>query len=127
VLEEIEVAVAERPLATYTTAAIVVAVLVVIAVAVAFAFGSPAMAQGVPSGAVSCSGCHAPKGSGGPVVSLTGRPADEIVTALLQFRSGERRATVMDRIAKGFSDDEIRAIAEWFAEGGERSARRSQP
>ncbi|GAB4367101.1 MAG: PAS domain-containing protein [Kiloniellaceae bacterium] len=36
VLEELEVAVAERPLATYTTAAIVVAVLVVVAVAVAF-------------------------------------------------------------------------------------------
>lgn len=36
VLEEVEVAVAEQPLATYTTAAIVVAVLVVIAVAVAF-------------------------------------------------------------------------------------------
>jgi cytochrome c553 len=27
------------------------------------------------------------------------------------FRSGQRPATVMDRIAKGFSDDEIRAIA----------------
>ncbi|MEQ8355941.1 MAG: PAS domain-containing protein [Kiloniellaceae bacterium] len=36
ILEEAEVGVAERPLATYTTAAIVVAVMVVIAVAVAF-------------------------------------------------------------------------------------------
>ena len=36
VLEEIEVAVAERPLATYTTAAIVIALMVVVAVAVAF-------------------------------------------------------------------------------------------
>ncbi len=36
VLEEVEVATAERPLATYSTAAVLVAVLVVIAVAIAF-------------------------------------------------------------------------------------------
>jgi len=34
---------------------------------------------------------------------------------MLAFRSGERPATVMGRIAKGFSDDEIRAIAAWVA------------
>ncbi|WP_340117460.1 hypothetical protein [Pelagibius sp. 7325] len=96
-------------------------------VAVAVALCCPAMAQQAPSGAVSCSGCHASAGSGGPVASLADRPAEEIVTALLQYRSGERTATVMDRIAKGFSDDEIHAIAEWFAAGGEQSARRSQP
>jgi cytochrome c553 len=31
------------------------------------------------------------------------------------FRSGARQATVMDRIAKGFSDEETRAIAIWLA------------
>jgi len=31
------------------------------------------------------------------------------------FRSGERPSTVMGRIAKGFSDDEIHAIAAWLA------------
>jgi cytochrome subunit of sulfide dehydrogenase len=31
------------------------------------------------------------------------------------YRSGQRPATVMDRIAKGFSDDEIKAIAAWFS------------
>jgi cytochrome c553 len=30
------------------------------------------------------------------------------------FRSGERPSTVMGRIAKGFSDDEIRAISVWL-------------
>lgn len=45
----------------------------------------------------------------------------------MQFRTGERAATVMDRIAKGFTDEEIRAIAEWFAGGGEQAARNSQP
>ena len=32
-----------------------------------------------------------------------------------RWRSGERPSTVMGRIAKGFSDDEIRAIAIWLA------------
>jgi len=97
------------------------------AVALPFAIGGQAAAQGAPSGALSCSGCHQPPGADGAVPSLAGRPAEEIVAALTQFRRGERTATVMDRIAKGFTDDEIRAIAEWFARGGEQSARNSQP
>jgi cytochrome subunit of sulfide dehydrogenase len=38
-----------------------------------------------------------------------------MVAALQAFRSGRRPATVMDRIVKGFSDDEIKSIAEWYA------------
>jgi len=32
------------------------------------------------------------------------------------FRSGQRPSTVMGRIAKGFSEEEIRRIAAWVAE-----------
>jgi cytochrome c553 len=32
------------------------------------------------------------------------------------FRTGARPATVMDRIAKGFSDEETRAIATWLGQ-----------
>ena len=42
-------------------------------------------------------------------------PATQIVTAMQAFRTGQRPATVMDRIAKGFSDAEIAAIAAWYA------------
>ena len=38
-----------------------------------------------------------------------------IADAMRAYRAGRRPATVMDRIAKGFSDDEIKAIAAWFA------------
>lgn len=44
---------------------------------------------------------------------LAGRPAEEIVAAMQTFRTGERSATVMDRIARGFFDEETRAIAGW--------------
>jgi sulfide dehydrogenase cytochrome subunit len=50
-----------------------------------------------------------------PVPAIRGRNPAEIVAAMQAFRSGERASTVMGRIAKGFSDDEIRAIAIWLA------------
>jgi cytochrome c553 len=31
------------------------------------------------------------------------------------FRAGKRPATVMDRIARGFTDEESQAIAAWYA------------
>jgi sulfide dehydrogenase cytochrome subunit len=67
-------------------------------------------------GASSCSGCHPVSASvQTPVPRLTGRPPADIVEAMQQFRTGQRPATVMDRIAKGFSDEEVAAIAAWYA------------
>jgi cytochrome c553 len=50
------------------------------------------------------------------VARLAGRDRAEIVKAMQDFRSGVRSATVMDRIAKGFTDAEIQAIAAWYAD-----------
>ena len=90
-------------------------------VAAAFALAATlllgaAASAAAPPGASSCSGCH--PGSAGadtPVPPILGRDPAEIVAAVQAFRSGERPSTVMGRIAKGFSDDEIRAIAAWLA------------
>jgi cytochrome c553 len=77
------------------------------------AFGAAAEA---PPGASSCSGCHPASGSvQTPVARLVGRPAAQTVAALQAFRAGQRPATVMDRIAKGFSEAESAAIAAWYA------------
>jgi sulfide dehydrogenase cytochrome subunit len=65
-----------------------------------------------PVGASACSGCH-PASSAAGVPALAGRDAQEIVTQMRAFRSGQRDATVMDRIAKGYSEAEIEAIAAW--------------
>ena len=74
------------------------------------AFGEP------PAGAAACSGCHpASARVTSPVVRLAGLERDAIVRAMQEFRSGQRAGTVMDRIAKGFTDDEIQALAAWFA------------
>jgi cytochrome subunit of sulfide dehydrogenase len=49
-----------------------------------------------------------------PVPRILGRQPGEIIAVMQAFRSGER-STVMGRIAKGFSEEEIRAIAVWLA------------
>lgn len=68
-----------------------------------------------PPGALSCSGCHAARGGDpGLLPRLAGRPASETTAAVAAFRSGERAGTLMGRIAKGFSDEEIKAIAVWL-------------
>jgi len=48
------------------------------------------------------------------VPRLAGRNPADIVSAMQGFKSGKLPATVMDRIAKGFSDEEIKAIAAWY-------------
>ena len=75
-----------------------------------------AVAAGPPPGASSCSGCHASNITvNTPVPRILGRQPAEITAAMQAFRNGERASTVMGRISKGFSDDEIRAIAVWLA------------
>ena len=84
--------------------------------ALAIAIAAPACAfASPPPGATSCLGCHAVAGSDGAVIPLSSLKAEQIETGMQAFRSGTRPATVMDRIAKGFSDEEVRAIAQWYA------------
>jgi sulfide dehydrogenase cytochrome subunit len=86
--------------------------------ALAFALLGPACVAGAadaPPGAMSCSGCHpAGRGVDAAVPRLIGRNPADIVTAMQGFKSGQQPSTVMDRIAKGFSDDEVKAIAAWY-------------
>src|SRR3954463_13049325 len=88
---------------------------VIVAAMALLAFVATARAADAPPGASSCSGCHAANaGVASPVPRLIGRNPDEIVSAMTAFRTGKQPGTIMDRIAKGFSDDEIRAIAAWY-------------
>jgi cytochrome c553 len=69
-----------------------------------------------PAGAAACSGCHpASTRTSSPVPRLAGLDRALILKAMQDFRSGQRAATVMDRISKGFTDDEVQAIAAWYA------------
>ncbi len=90
----------------------------VAALAGVLAFADVADAAEPPPGASSCSGCHAALQTGTTIPVLRGRTALEIAGLMREFKSGARPATVMGRIAKGFSDGEIDSIAEWIANEG---------
>ena len=90
----------------------------VVAAAIGFASIAAAAVAAAqpPAGAAACSGCHPTSARvTSPVPRLAGLDRAGIVRAMQDFRSGQRIATVMDRIAKGFTDAEIQAIAAWFA------------
>ena len=91
---------------------------IVVAAALVFALIDCAAAAGpadAPPGALACSGCHpATKAADTTVPRLNGRTPADIVTAMEAFKSGQLPSTVMGRIAKGFSDDEVKAIAAWY-------------
>lgn len=72
----------------------------------------------------SCAGCHGTDGaSPGAIPNIAGKSAQFIQGALLDFRSGKRPGTVMNRHASGYSDEEIRLIAEFFS----RTKQEAQP
>jgi sulfide dehydrogenase cytochrome subunit len=64
-----------------------------------------------------CANCHGTNGHarGDLIKPLAGVPAERIVAAMDGYRSGALPATVMHQIAKGFSDDQIKAIAAYYA------------
>ena len=115
------------------------AVFLVAMLASSLAIFSSAGAEPVNPAAIAgtCALCHAAKAStpqvkpsgGGPkgighsplrseppgaMVALDGKTASAIEEAMQQFKTGARPATIMNRIAKGYSDEEIASIARYF-------------
>lgn len=72
-----------------------------------------------PSGATlaaTCTGCHGPAGhSAGAIPSIHGRTEADLLQAMLDFKNDRRPATMMNRHAKGFSDEELVALAREIA------------
>ena len=67
--------------------------------------------------ATGCAGCHGLHGEGhGALPPISGQPLPVLEKALRDFKSGQRSATVMRRIANGYSDEELRRLARYFAE-----------
>jgi cytochrome c553 len=70
---------------------------------------SPAVA------AAGCSACHGLDGkSSGAIPSLDRIDAATMTAKLKGFKAGELNATIMNRIAKGFSDAEIDSLVKFM-------------
>lgn len=66
--------------------------------------------------AANCFACHGPDGhSPGTIPSLDRLGKKRIVSDMKDFKSGEAPSTVMGRQAKGYTDAEIEAIADYIA------------
>ena len=93
-------------------------VLLILVTSFLFVLPVPGQGAEISQGAMlanSCAGCHGTDGnSPGAIPSLKGKSVDFFVTTMKDFASGKRPSTVMGRHAKGYSDEEIKLIAEFF-------------
>lgn len=65
--------------------------------------------------AASCKACHNAAGAEKGVPDL-GRISEGVIRSQMRaFRDGDRDATIMDRHAKGYTDEEIEAMSVYFS------------
>jgi cytochrome subunit of sulfide dehydrogenase len=66
--------------------------------------------------AATCANCHGTNGkSVAEVPSLAGVPAAQTIQKMKDYRDGKLPATIMHQLAKGFTDEQIALVAEYFA------------
>ena len=78
-----------------------------------------AAAQDGPSGQAmvqTCYVCHGPEGRSAEAVPALMRGQKEfVVRQMTEFKTDRRPATIMNRVAKSYSDEQIVAIADYLA------------
>jgi len=64
-----------------------------------------------------CAGCHGPDGNSlGPATpNISGLSEQYIMDAMEAFKDDERHATIMNRIAKGYTEQQIELMAQYFS------------
>ncbi len=68
--------------------------------------------------AANCAACHGTEGrstADALIPGLAGMPPEYFVLQMKAFQSGARQGTVMPQLARGFSEAQVRALAEYFA------------
>ena len=66
--------------------------------------------------AATCANCHGTNGNArGDMKPLAGVSADKIIAALADYKSGNQPATIMHQISKGYTDEQVKLIAAFFA------------
>jgi cytochrome c553 len=87
--------------------------------AVLIASAAPAMAQDANLArnlAATCANCHGTNGNArGDMKQLAGVSSEKILAQLADFRSGAQPATIMHQIVKGYTEPQLKLIADWFA------------
>lgn len=92
-----------------------VAALSLIAATGAVQAADPNLARNL---AATCANCHGTNGNavkGGGIDALAGVPKDKTLQKLADFKSGDKPASIMHQIAKGYTEEQLDLIAGYFA------------
>ncbi len=66
--------------------------------------------------AATCANCHGTDGAArGEMKALAGVPADKLVAMVADYKNGTQPASIMHQISKGYTDEQIKLIAAYFA------------
>ena len=68
--------------------------------------------------AATCANCHGTDGrsaGGGGMPGLAGLSRTYLIEQMNAFRSGDRKGTIMHQLAKGYTDEEIARMADFFS------------
>ena len=67
--------------------------------------------------AQTCAGCHGTQGyiENSAYVPLAGMPREQFIQAMRSFADGSRPSTLMGPLAAAFTEEEIAAMADYFA------------
>jgi cytochrome c553 len=66
--------------------------------------------------AATCANCHGTNGNArGDMKPLAGVSAAKIVAMLADYKAGNQPATIMHQIARGYTDEQIKLIADYLA------------
>ncbi|MBX3497997.1 MAG: c-type cytochrome [Alphaproteobacteria bacterium] len=87
-----------------------------LSVSACVALAMPARAQSGQAMAQTCYVCHGPGAKGsGQIVALAGLPRDHLARQMSDFKADKRPGTIMNRIAKGYTDEQLALIAAYLA------------
>ncbi len=86
------------------------------AIVMALPWAAPALAQSPLAIVQTCYVCHGPDARGAaPIAPLAGLPKDHLARQMADFKADRRPGTIMNRIAKSYTDEQIGLIAETLA------------
>jgi len=93
--------------------------LVLVGALVALSGGAQAQAVDplqVRSWAAACASCHGTQGvAQAGNESLAGANKDDMLKKLLDFKTGKKPATIMHQLSRGYSDEQLAALASYFS------------
>lgn len=79
------------------------------------AAGASVAAQPVRYLAANCANCHGTNGAGSVgLPGLAGLKKEYFIEQMNAFKNGKREATLMHQISKGYTDEQIAAMAAYF-------------